>query len=132
VDGRFCVCLAPPSQPTFNVPTNPTAPNQPCPARICPSEVALHAENGAVKKCMVAKADALGAPCRRELARSLHMSFFVWQPKGVVTQPCDQDIERLCLLAHPSLQQMPGAVGACLTRVVSLLLPGSELPAGHI
>jgi len=70
---------------------------------------------------MVAKSDALGDGCRRELARSLHMSFSVWQPGGVVTQPCDGDIQRLCLLAHPSLQQMPGAVGACLARVVGWL-----------
>jgi hypothetical protein len=47
------------------------------------------------------------------------MSFFVWWPKGAVTAACDEDVARLCLIGHPTLHQMPGAVGACLARAVS-------------
>ncbi|GBF91963.1 hypothetical protein Rsub_04687 [Raphidocelis subcapitata] len=86
--------------------------------RLCASD-AVTAEPAAVKRCMVSNAASLGASCRRELGRSLHMSLFVWQPEGPVTGPCDADVQRLCLAAQPALPRTPGAVGACLKRAMA-------------
>jgi hypothetical protein len=47
------------------------------------------------------------------------MAFFVWQPKGVVTAPCDTDIQRLCLSQVQDMAAMPGAVQLCLSDIVS-------------
>ncbi|KIZ01249.1 hypothetical protein MNEG_6714 [Monoraphidium neglectum] len=89
--------------------------------KLCPNEAALRSDDGAVKKCLAKRAGDLADGCRRELARSLHMSFFVWWPKGAVTAACDEDVARLCLIGHPTLHQMPGAVGACLARAMTAI-----------
>lgn len=76
-------------------------------------------QDGSVKHCMIEHADSLSPGCRRELGRSIYMAFFVWQPKGVVTAPCDADIQRLCLSQVQDMAVMPGAVQLCLSDIVS-------------
>lgn len=65
----------------------------------------------------------------QELGRALHMAFFVWQPDAILTSPCDNDIQSLCLVDRPNMAKTPGAVGACLTEIVGVVhlhvLPGS-------
>jgi hypothetical protein len=72
-----------------------------------------------VKKCLVSKAEQLDEECRRELGRSLHMAFFVWYPGGIMTAPCDEDIQKQCLAQSKGLESTPGAVGSCLQDIVS-------------
>lgn len=76
-------------------------------------------QDGAVKQCMIAQADELSTGCRRELGRSLYMAFFIWRPQGVLTAPCDADIQRLCLSRVKEMAVMPGAVEVCLSEIVS-------------
>ena len=46
------------------------------------------------------------------------MAFFVWQPGMILTQKCDEDIQKLCLADRPSMAQRPGAVGTCLASIL--------------
>ncbi len=92
-------------------------------SRLCSSEDAERSEDGAVKKCMIANYPELTTGCQHELGRSIHMSFFVWQPKGVVTAPCDADIQRFCLSKTQGMEVTPGAVAVCLSEMVSVALP---------
>lgn len=81
-----------------------------------------------MKRCLTQQADALSAGCSRELGRSLHMAFFTWQPKGLLTSPCDDDIQRLCLSRVQEMEVMPGAVKLCLSEIVSECV-GLTVPA---
>jgi hypothetical protein len=83
-------------------------------------------QDGSVKRCMVENADSLSPGCRRELGRSVYMAFFVWQPNGVVTAPCDADIKRLCLSQVLEMAVMPGAVQLCLSDIVSVRAPAAR------
>lgn len=38
---------------------------------------------------------------------------------ATITSECDDDIQRLCLAARPSMATRPGAVGSCLASIVS-------------
>lgn len=87
--------------------------------RLCAEEDASGSELGVVKKCLVSKAEQLDEECRRELGRSLHMAFFVWYPGGIMTAPCDADIQKQCLSQSKGLESTPGAVGSCLQEIVS-------------
>lgn len=87
--------------------------------RLCAEEDAQRSDTGAVKKCMISKHTELSGSCQQELGRSLHMSFFVWQPEGVVTEPCDADIQKLCLSGDAGPEVTPGAVSVCLSEIVS-------------
>jgi hypothetical protein len=97
---------------------------------LCAEEDEQLSQDGAVKKCMVEQADRLSNSCRRELGRSMFMAFFVWQPQGVLTEPCDADIARLCLPGVQGSEVMPGAVVACLTDIVSMLAAGPGHDSG--
>lgn len=68
---------------------------------------------------MIKHYSELSEGCQRELGRSIHMSFFVWQPKGTVTAPCDTDIQELCLSKNQGMEVTPGAVAVCLSEIVS-------------
>ncbi|KAF8068299.1 GLG1 [Scenedesmus sp. PABB004] len=92
--------------------------------RLCASQDAGRTDDGAVKRCLVAARDELAAGCRRELGRSIHMSLFVWQPKGPVTAPCDGDIARLCLAKAQGMEVAPGAVAVCLAELVEGMSKG--------
>ncbi len=72
-----------------------------------------------MKKCLVAKAQDISAGCRRELGRSVHMALFMWQPQGVLTSVCDDDIKAHCLKSDSAMDQTPGAIGSCLANIVS-------------
>lgn len=75
-------------------------------------------QDGSVKKCLIASADDLSPSCKKELGRSMYMAFFVWQPQGLLTAPCDDDIQMFCL---SRLQEVtPGAVQVCLSEIVSV------------
>jgi hypothetical protein len=76
-------------------------------------------QDGAVKQCLIAQADELSTGCRRELGRSLYMAFFIWQPQGMLTAPCDADVQRLCLSRVKEMAVMPGAVEVCISEIVS-------------
>lgn len=90
------------------------------PCSLCAEQDASLSQDGAVKKCMVDQADSLSDGCRRELGRSLYMAFFVWQPQGLLTAPCDADVQRLCLSRVKDMDAMPGAVEVCLSEIVSV------------
>lgn len=47
------------------------------------------------------------------------MAFFTWQPQGLLTAPCDADVQRLCLSRVKEMAVMPGAVAVCLSEIVS-------------
>lgn len=95
-----------------------------CNCRLCSKEDSLSSETGAVKKCMISHRTELLPGCQQELGRSLHMSFFVWQPKGIMTEPCDADVQKLCLSQAPDVKVAPGAVSNCLADVVSVAACG--------
>lgn len=113
------------------VPATTTSPNTTCFSRcfscglstysLCSTEDAMMTQDGAVKKCLIEASDSLSNGCRRELGRSMYMAFFIWQPQGLLTAPCDDDIKKLCLSG--SKQQggevTPGAVETCLSEIVS-------------
>jgi hypothetical protein len=65
----------------------------------------------------VAAAGVLSSRCEAELSRASHAFLFLWAPSGPLTQPCDRDVGRLCLVADELLAQTPGAVDACLEGV---------------
>jgi Golgi apparatus protein 1 len=68
---------------------------------------------------MIANHAELSDDCQRELGRSMHMAFFVWQPQALLTAPCDADIQQLCLSKSKGMEIMPGAVAACISEIVS-------------
>lgn len=85
----------------------------------CASEDAANSEDGLVYKCMIKNFDSLSGGCQKEMGRAVHMAFFVWQPGAIITQECDDDINKLCLADRPNMASRPGAVGTCLATVVS-------------
>jgi Golgi apparatus protein 1 len=85
----------------------------------CIAEDRKDSEEGLVYKCMISKFADLTSGCQKELGRAVHMAFFVWQPGAVLTQGCDDDINRLCLSKRPNMAQRPGAIGSCLASIVS-------------
>lgn len=86
--------------------------------RLCATADAERSETAAVKKCLIAANEQLSNACRRELGRSVHMSFFIWQPNAVLTQPCDADIQKYCLKKDSNMDKTPGAVSSCLASIV--------------
>jgi Golgi apparatus protein 1 len=68
---------------------------------------------------MIANYAELSDGCQRELGRSMHMAFFIWQPQMLLTAPCDADIQRLCLPKSKSMEVTPGAVAVCISEIVS-------------
>jgi hypothetical protein len=57
--------------------------------------------------------------CVQELGRALHMALYVWEPDGILTNACDNDIQSLCLEDRPNMARTPGAVNTCLKEIVS-------------
>jgi hypothetical protein len=55
----------------------------------------------------------------QELGRALHMALYVWEPDGILTNACDNDIQSLCLEDRPNMARTPGAVNTCLKEIVS-------------
>eukprot|EP00879_Flechtneria_rotunda_P008992 GHRR01009415.1.p1 GENE.GHRR01009415.1~~GHRR01009415.1.p1 ORF type:complete len:539 (+),score=221.10 GHRR01009415.1:802-2418(+) len=94
--------------------------------RLCAFEDAERIEDGAVKKCMAAKHEQLSTGCQRELARSLHMSFFIWQSGGTITAPCDADIQKYCLPKAQGSQVPPGAVSSCVADIVERMMQAEQ------
>lgn len=88
---------------------------------MCKTEDDQGSELGVVYKCLVRSYDDLDPGCKKELGRALHMAFFIWIPGGILTSSCDVDIAEACLKERPNMLHEPGAVGACLTDVVSVL-----------
>ncbi len=85
---------------------------------MCATEDAANSEEGLVYKCLVKNYETLSEGCGKEVGRAVHMAFFVWQPEAIITAPCDNDIERLCLAERPNMASRPGAVGTCLATLV--------------
>lgn len=90
-----------------------------CCCRLCSAEDTRRSEDGAVKKCMIANHAELSEDCQRELGRSMHMAFFVWQPQALLTAACDDDIQKLCLSKSKGMEVTPGAVAVCISEIVS-------------
>ncbi|GLI58992.1 hypothetical protein VaNZ11_000814 [Volvox africanus] len=84
----------------------------------CANEDAANSEEGLVYKCMIKNYDSLSSGCQKEMGRAVHMAFFVWQPGAIITQECDDDINKLCLADRPNMASRPGAVGTCLATVL--------------
>lgn len=57
-------------------------------------------------------------PAAQELGRALHMALYVWEPDGILTNACDNDIQSLCLKDRPNMARTPGAVNTCLKEIV--------------
>lgn len=85
---------------------------------MCQAEDDAAAETGAVYKCLMRGAESLGAGCRKELGRALHMAFFVFVPGGILTSACDADVADVCLKERPNLMRETGTVAACLADAV--------------
>ncbi|WIA10933.1 hypothetical protein OEZ85_011098 [Tetradesmus obliquus] len=86
--------------------------------KLCSAEDTRRSEDGAVKKCMIANHAELSEDCQRELGRSMHMAFFVWQPQALLTAACDDDIQKLCLSKSKGMEVTPGAVAVCISEIV--------------
>jgi hypothetical protein len=71
---------------------------------------------------MISNHAELSEDCQRELGRSMHMAFFVWQPRALLTAPCDADIQQFCLSKSKGMEIMPGAVAVCISEIVSAAL----------
>lgn len=88
-------------------------------ASLCVDEDKRREESGVVIKCMLRRFDDLSEGCQKELSRSVHMAFYVWAPKGLITGVCDDDIAKLCLKKDRDMAKRPGAVGDCIAQLVS-------------
>ncbi|MEW5299471.1 MAG: hypothetical protein WDW36_002486 [Sanguina aurantia] len=87
-------------------------------AALCAAEDSANSEDGRVYKCLVRRSADIAPGCAKELGRAVHMAFYVWQPGATITSECDDDIQRLCLAARPSMATRPGAVGSCLASIL--------------
>lgn len=84
----------------------------------CAAEDAGQTEDAAVYKCLISRASDISPSCAKELGRAVHMAFFVWEEKGLITAPCDEDIKAFCLTDRPNMGNTPGAVGTCLAEIL--------------
>lgn len=96
----------------------------------CNAEDAQNSEEGLVYKCMIGKYELLTAGCQKELGRAVHMAFFAWQRGAILTAECDDDIEKLCLIARPNMGTRPGAVGTCLAQLVGCVPQAPSVAEG--
>lgn len=90
-------------------------------ADICKAEDSRASETGDVYKCLVHNYEDLDPGCKKELGRAVHMAFFVWSERSVLTHPCDGDVAEFCLKNRPNMDRTPGGVGTCLAEIVSTL-----------
>lgn len=87
---------------------------------MCSEVDTKRSEQGLVFKCMIGNYTSLSEGCQRELGRSVHMAFFIWAANGVITAPCDSDVNNYCLDKGNNIQlaKQPGAVGTCLAQIL--------------
>ena len=94
------------------------APRVPCAA--CIVEWSVCVALGLNRGVFGLRAWADAAVARVQVARVVHMALFVWQPKGALSSPCDDDAVRVCNAnADAPRPHVPGSILACLESSVA-------------
>ncbi len=103
-------------------------------AATCSEVDSRRSEQGLVFKCMIANYTSLSEGCQRELGRSVHMAFFIWAANGIITAPCDSDVNNFCLDKGKNIQlaKQPGAVGTCLAQILEAQAEVVSQPARRL